>query len=584
MNSKFLTFKNYHTFKLSTLDPESLKKDVKSNAFKSDREDIKHTTILNHIANSLGFSGGFSGYKKAGYSELLHFMKENGLERNIDLISCRDYKGTLGDSNHFINLSLKKVADRIFHSNLPVPQKIFTGYNFDFRKNYYDPFLTYQDEQDKLGLPAEQFIFPLVSLRKIYEFYKKNKDENITLKHKYRDNSGVDQARSVKDIILGVVLFSWHMSSLIGDMLISPQRQDNFINLHLVGMDSGEKDEYLFICKFFAQEFREVINLTDDGWVEVVPFNDNLVFLKGDNGEYDFIFSNLRANDFKHYIDFGFKISYVPSCITTYSNSRWKYFTYRGWEEKDQFLAFDYFFQKPNNRGVYDDIWFEDEEKEEILVNFLDAKTNHKQIKTTAKLLPGFYRNIDKLDNLAISNAITIKQFKIFLSENQNYTKDRYECSKNDKDWYLYNQDEDESLPAAVSWYDALAYMSWFEKEHGVCVRLLNENEFIENFGPCLDRRPHNFDDLVYINSQDGRFHANAPYVFKENLPISSLPSGLNIINSGRYCEWLFEKKAIFQNDSFHSFSHALDSTGAYKKLKICFRICYELIDDSDLS
>ncbi len=579
MSSKFLTFKNYHTFKLLTLEPESLKKDAKSIAFKNDREEIKHTTILNHIAKSLGFSGGFSGYKKAYYSELLPFMKENGLERNIDLISRRDNEG-----NFFINLSLKKVADRIFHSNLPVPQKIFTGYNFDFRKNYYDPYLTYQDEKDKLGLPKDEFIFPLVSLRKIYEFYKKNKDENITLKHRYRDNSGVNQVRSVKDIILGVVLYSSHMSSLIGDMLVSPQRQENFINLHLVGMDSGEKDEYLFICKYFAQEFREVINLTDDGWVEVVRFNDNLAFLKGDNGEYDFIFSNLRERDFAHSIDFGFKISYVPSCIKAYSNSRWKYFDYKGWEEKDQFLAFDDYLQKLDNKSISDDIQFDDEAKEQLLVNYLRAQVNHKQIKSTTKLLPGFYVNREKLENLAISNAITIKQFKIFLSENHNYHKDRYEYSDNDKDWYLYNQDEDESLPAAVSWYDALAYMNWFEKEHGVCVRLLNENEFIENFGPCLDQRPDDFDDLVYINSQDGCFHANAPYVFKENLPISSLPSGLNIINSGRYCEWLFERKAIFQNGGFHSFSHALDSTGAYKKLKICFRICYELVDDSDLS
>ena len=59
----YLPLKKFHILPVFGLEPELIKKSVKS--VSRDREKISHCTLLNALVQALGFKGGFTGYLDA---------------------------------------------------------------------------------------------------------------------------------------------------------------------------------------------------------------------------------------------------------------------------------------------------------------------------------------------------------------------------------------------------------------------------------------------------------------------------------------------------------------------------------------
>ncbi len=84
--SSYLPYDNLHVIRIDGLSPDQIKQSAKK--IKRDREKIKHNSVLNYVAKSLGIKGGISGYQSAYAERILPFMQKHGLTKHRDLFTC----------------------------------------------------------------------------------------------------------------------------------------------------------------------------------------------------------------------------------------------------------------------------------------------------------------------------------------------------------------------------------------------------------------------------------------------------------------------------------------------------------------
>ncbi len=281
-------------------------------------------------------------------------------------------------------------------------------------------------------------------------------------------------------------------------------------------------------------------------------------------------------------------------------------------------------------------------------------KNQYQPISETAPITDGFFIIEINGKRFAVSNLITIGEFKSFMSNNADYSqyRKRLEYTENKStdrqqekfdikstlrqvsnvdNWMSVNQDDD-TLPASVTWYDAMAYTAWTSKNNKLPVRLLNETEF-RNIATCLI--PLDIKDYFssYIDKKNDDIIENPNTILKASLrralkkrlcifshtdgtPIDGHPpympeeefqslifkydmnelkwkeseTGLRFINSPYFGEWLQPQGAaincwtlaslmssptLLASPSRMRFSPL--STGKYKSRKIGFRMIYEI-------
>ena len=121
--NKFLPFDKYNVAPIGDIDPDSLKKAAKlaRTRYRDDERELSHNLVLNHIAWSLGFRGGFGGYRKEYRDRLTGFMKEQGLHYRHDVLALRT------EAEAGAPLTYRQIADRLFFSGLAAPRRIFVG-------------------------------------------------------------------------------------------------------------------------------------------------------------------------------------------------------------------------------------------------------------------------------------------------------------------------------------------------------------------------------------------------------------------------------------------------------------------------
>src|SRR5690606_26513454 len=98
--------------------------------------------------------------------------------------------------------------------------------------------------------------------------------------------------------------------------------------------------------------------------------------------------------------------------------------------------------------------------------------------------LKGFHRvELESGKNLLISDLITISDFHEFLKENSDYVSGRVELTKPNgllDNLDSVNDDNDINLPVSLTWYDVMAFISWFNRKHKVETRLVTLDEYLE--------------------------------------------------------------------------------------------------------
>lgn len=642
----YLPLKQFHIVPIVALDPASLKASAKK--AKCDREKIKYNTLLNAIAKALGIKGGFAEYQRIYDSELVPFMKMHGMKKRVDLLKQRQK----GFDTYLTDITHQDLSERLFFSGLELPEKIFTGYNFDYKHTiddgvyYFNSKICINPKSRVLSVTEIEAICgkrdtysPLeitesvgpYNLRSMVNdgrssaMLKSIAEHNIKIAHSHPtivldcpydkkslksfldlgkkdyepDNAAIqasiDQynhfaSRTLLDVVVGSFINDLDLSfNLLGDSLIYPAKYPNEVELYLGNTTRASLNQDKEFVSIQFDLFRNRIALGEDGWIEVIPFSNNLIFLKGSDGQYDFVFKNQRDKCFEHQI-FGksLKRADIPSCISDYQFFRWHYFEYQGWRHMDSHNSENLFYEEGGKLpGHYPG-------RDAILQSYHEAKHNFiPKLKKNSAKLSGFKEVMLSSKPLMISNLITIDELYRFKEDNSDYLDYR----KGDK-LDSVNAELDSSLPAAVTWFDVLAYINWFEKETNVPIRLLSLAEYEKLRAPegIPKERVPVVSDLEFVDQFGNVFPKHPPYMapdaFQEltcrfgNTEMYQSNTGLKFLKSNSFAEWLQESACIrsgnlksFYNDDFHIRSTApLDSTGKYKGVKIGFRLCYDLL------
>jgi hypothetical protein len=578
MKTKYLPLQQYHIVEITALEPDVIKSSAK-NAHK-DREKIPHTTLLNAIVRSLGCKGGFASYKNHVESRLKPFMEQHGLKTQADLVSFRKKGFGIPITNC---ITPQKLSERIFFSGWKMPEKVFTGYNFDFENTISGGNRILAGmSSNSLGLEwgfSEDIICHNISLA------QKNPNQLIAID----ENTN----RRLIDVVVGGFNLYYSPSfHLLGDSLIKAARYESEVKLYNTKDYHDELLKEKERNKLMFSIFRQRIEESEEGWVDILPFNDNLVFLRGQNGEYDFLFKNQRDNLFEHKAFGGaLKIKDVPWFIEDYHFARWEYFEYQGWRERDEHEAENLFYNSGGTAGHYPS-------SQTLRQTYYETNRNYSANRKpkSNQFHKDFVHTVIADKHLAVSNLISIEDFDEFVNARPDYMKAR----KGDS-LAPVNDETDTHLPVTLTWYDALMYAGWFKEKTQLPVRLLTYPEYTamrENFRESVAINgqeagwKEDYNDVVFFDGKGIPFEDHPPYCdpetfcrFNPSIKKTVLDNGLIFYLSNSFAEWLLEKTCIRTGNltSFGCLEYVirdappLDSTGKYKHTKIGFRLCYDL-------
>lgn len=613
----YIPLEKFHIVPLTGLSPAELKISAKRTS--RDREKITHTTKLNAIAKCLGITGGFAAYEKEYNGSLLPFMAKHNLRKRKNLLEHKR-KGT---HHLYYPFSHQMVSERLFLFESPTPQKLFTGHDFDFSgvfgwhsndlhdvleqdsdwqqiilNNYhvrqkvdsnFNTSMLPLKQQELLSLDVTSEITLSVvdrtSLPSVLDHLTSKTTELVARPTRYKQISV-----KIVDLILlnnrNITSSSYH---LLGNALTNIPNTAAHIKLYEQSTTPVEEatldiDSQGYIQTLLAARFKE----NDAGWVNVLPYNDKLIFLSDGKGNFDFLIENQRDAIFSHEI-YGdnLKRADIPSFIEDYRFERWHYFEYEGNREWDTHCSEMHYY---HNGGLMQNY----PGTQTILREYYKYKgIYHPANKSSNIRLNGFNQVSINEKEIMVSELITISHLIDFLEENTEYSKNRQGDSL-----APVNSEPDITLPASCTFFDVLAYINWLEKQTGVPLRLLTHHEYVtlrENYRsqPAdlqQDRDTHfispggkdygPFPPLMADTDFDSlhlRYSDTGLNLFKK--------SGINFINSNFFCEWLLEGVQIRSASltSFYMDNYVLrargpqDSTGKYKGMKTGFRLCYEL-------
>lgn len=612
----YIPLEKFHIVPLTGLSPAELKISAKRTS--RDREKITHTTKLNAIAKRLGISGGFAAYEKEYNESLLPFMAKHNLRKRKNLLEHKR-KGT---HHLYYPFSHQQVSERLFFFEGPTPQKLFTGHDFDFSgvfgwhnsdlhdvleqdrdlhqvilNNYhvrqavdssFDSKLLPFRQQELLSLDVGTEITLSVvdrtNLPSILDFLTNKITEPVEQLTRYKQISV-----KIVDLILlnNRILTSSSSYHLLGNALTDIPNNAAHIKLYAPSTTPVEEatldiDSQAYLQTLLAARFKE----SDAGWVNVLPYNDKLIFLSDGKGNFDFLVKNQRRAIFSHEI-YGnnLKRADIPSFIEDYRFERWHYFEYEGNREWDSHCSEKHYYRNGGLMQNYPGT-------QAILREYYQYKGIYRPANRSSNVrLDGFNQVSINEKEIMVSELITISDLIYFLEENTEYSKNRQGDSL-----APVNSEPDITQPASCTFFDVLAYINWLEKQTGVPLRLLSYLEYKSLRGENWSEPKRNQDsDMTFISTSGEKYDSHPPYMAQndfDNLHLSFPKplhcveeNGLQFVDSNFFCEWLLEGVQIRSTSltSFYMDDYVLrargpqDSTGKYKGMKTGFRLCYEL-------
>ncbi|MFY4808553.1 hypothetical protein ACOTVK_08310 [Aliarcobacter butzleri] len=599
MYLKYFFTKEYCSCPLNSLSPDEIKKSYSKDLSKYD---IKKVRYLNLVSKTLGFQD-WTEYQKEYTNRILPFLEKNGLKKYAP-----EHKIELYKAEHDIFFSYRKIADRIFLSQKPIPEKIFTGYgcrtdNYLYYRGHFpnnnNPFTFYKFNNDNLIIDANY----------LESFIKSDDYLNILEEQEL-------------DYLIPTTLGDFYsLMNLVSDTFIidGKDTREHLSMLYQEKQGLIEQDRFKGIAEIIHKQLKEL----EKGWIEIIRFNDNLVFLKAKDGSYDFVFKNLRDEPFISEFGKYIRIKNIPSLLNEeYDFDRWLYFGFKEknkkikeikpfdiWIERDAHLS-EVEYYKNNTLQDYPG-------QNSILKDYYTKKGIYSYYKKeTKEILEGF--KPFELENkvLYVSNLITIKDFAEFQIEkdkdNQSYKETRLDTLE---DFSIMNVEDDENVPISVTWYDAIAYCRYIENKYNVHARLLFQDEF-ELICPPLINKKYNREDIdMNLNYELNKSFTpftndikNELNFFYEKKQLSSPPPYMNdfenvVMKWAKPLEFIENNELLFCiNERFNEWTNEFrgghskfvsakyyidknnwvlaSSTMKYKYRKVGFRVCYETPKD----
>ena len=512
----------------------------------SEDASLKFSGLHHGLAQALGCKS-FDAWRNTE-QELIDFLQTRGMTQPADLISWpRMY-------TH--RLTARSVSDRIFNSGLPLPEKIFTGVGSKFfaargrgRIDMYQlADVTFSSDEAELEWCEERANQVVLSLAREFDWDADAPD--------FLELTG-------RDLLLLSYRFD-HVAAafnLLGDNLVAPmQRPPEF------RMYNSSEDELAFDRRVF-DIFRQEIDRSESGWVEVIPFpgNANIVFLKGTGGAFDWVVRDQRDDALSSNPLYPFfNKDELPTAMDTSQLKAHQYFSRGNWQEELDHNAEKRHYEQggtTSNWPGYDKLV----ERELLAI--------HRFAPPRRVSGPASHRFVShRVGNyqLMVSPLVTINQFNDFLNQTdwarRRLEKARIAKIELERDLLSVNGDDSGDLPASVTWLDAVAYCRDFQKRFELPVRLLEPDEWKQIAPPpTVDRSQVKAarllsvkngewpDDPIYeqlnwaVVGGDGKLGENSPHCympdgvlsFGPNLRWSSNNEGLRFLSVAGFCEWL---------------------------------------------
>lgn len=547
---------------------------------------FKNCDLLDNLAVALG-ARSYKHWLSEVEPELKVFIDQNNLCKPADLIHWED-------APFMASITARQIADRFFNSSHPIPKRLFTGVgNYMFAASGYGRNDLFHVENRLLGTSDLAFL-PLAEHIKFCTSYR---DQVVLRAHRIKAWWSANTPDYLDLTAQGLVLQAFDdllscSINLLGDSLVDPMMSP--IELKLYKTSEEDKEEYRQLFELF----REEIERTEVGWVDVIRFNENLVFLRTSDGRFDWVVRDQREAPFsKNDLYPIFCSDELPKALSEKPVQAYLHYHKGIWLDQIRHQAEHYHY---NSGGTLLDYPGQDK----IVERYLAATKGHKPSKQPrAATNRQFTAHLLADKRLMVSDLVTIAEFQEFLDSEWQLLRDGKSALTN-RGWPSLpsmNVLDSANLPVCLTWYDAIAYCKYLEKKEGLPLRLLS----IEEWQAIAPRREaikalgsKAQDHVVEAVNLDGELLEPPTYEieyitrFKDDLCWVRNEQGLEFLSSRTFGEWLGDYKgsapdnvwapvactatgiALGRGPLEREFFEAW-YIGKNNHLKVGFRVCY---------
>ena len=553
---------------------------------------MKSGALQDSLARALGAKS-YLDWFESEQPKITGFLSEHGMSVPTDLIKWSYAPGFAGP------LTAQQVADRLFNSGLPLPKRLFTGVG----SLLFAPFgygrLDIQEVAGRMFWTDQDR----------YAFCEEHADEILLRAEHMKGGTGSAYLDMTGRMLMlnAVSEFIGCMYNLMGSNLMEPAVGDPVMRSY-----NMSEEELAFELQLFRL-FRKEIENSDDGWVEVlpVPENDNLIFLKGANGSFDWVVRDQRDEAFSSNPVYPFfNKDEVPKAMDQSKLGGHLYFATGTWAERLEHDAETRHYAEGGTAANWPGY-------AKLIQRELIAAQGYRTPRSeTGVASEGFIPHRFGHSCLMVSPLVTIADFFDFCGRT-NWRQVRQEKaqktrSKEIDDLSSINMDA-AYLPVSVTWLDAVAYCRDFELRTGLPVRLMSVEEWQQVAPPAMDfshvstvrscvvKSGEMPDDPIYeqlgwgVVGGDGKLGGNSSHRYRPdgsmhygpNLKWVENGEGVPFLSVPGFCEWLSDFQhwdapaacaATGQSavgGAIERFLCPVHMTMSYKGVKIGFRLCY---------
>jgi len=575
----YLLLRDGHAVPLSGISPDELKVGARCHVPNPEVDKLGHRHTLNAIVDRLGFRGDFGTFKAEGWPAFERFLKQHSCMHRAGLFPM-DHGGSeyLYFGKH-LGPRPRQLADRLFESGEETaPTRVFLGYGVPW--DAWSRSGGLEEAVATVGGPPE------TAAARAQDLLSRRFD----------------------------LMSQW---GFLDDKLVEgPVRQVVYKGYgppeHAGRRASGRSAVHAAVLAF-----RAVFDAHPEGWVDVLPFNDRLVVLRGPDGGWDVLWRCYRDERPPEPNDVGashhLSVEDLPSRLMNESDlERAVHFRQEVWEEHEAHEA---------EQAFYDRGGSEQQRRQatdtEVRVAWLREKGRMPapDRERWEGILPsGFQATMVDGRRVAMSGLVDVGTFRRMLVET-GYGTRRFQGNE---PWERANEGADPNAPVGASWADAQAFCAWRERQLGVALRLPTRAELralrpaysahyeamanldfpweYEPPRPRLDLNGRSVDEFVpaAVDWSEPRFLEPGPEQpewaprsrkrWIENFPPSAawkaeLPwvthGGLSFIDAWDAYEWCQEWGWI--SGRYWEGHIGPDSWGAYKNAKVTFRVVLDL-------
>lgn len=482
----------YWASSLPGLHSEHIKEAVNQlrNAHKRefDEQQLKNIKELNVSALQTAFAQrlgakNYPDWLRIINDELTAFLRMHGLTTPTDL-----FRPTTRSKRNNIHVSASDIADRLFDLHKPQPKKIYTG--LKGRLFQYAPVHYTVIDQIGSGFLREGGITEHLNDDDYIEILKNHRHKKISHIRCREDEFEVvldDGVRipiskgDLRDMTCQEAMLSggtFYFSAL--DLL------NNVYVFSYLLCDSDEtypEQNPTLRNPTFVPLLKAALNDDVAGWLEVLPFNQNIIFLKSSDGQFDWIVRDEKngkpsENPFYPILN----ADELPSASKDAFNIWYSYQQGRSRIE-DLKSAYDWLeLKKQDGQNTQKSQYELSRLLEAYLTSNGEYIPSHQKIIDNEEKFhsaPVFLKTEVEHHPLYVSELITVEHFKKFDAATGWLKKRAMRVQKYKKTLEcVESQLLDDDLPISVTFYDALAFCGWLEREMKLPVRLLRPEEW----------------------------------------------------------------------------------------------------------